>query len=496
MRIAVVGGGASAVCVLDALARLPQLAGDLTVFEPSPHLWRGRPYQRDAEVVLINSPAEDMSVRHGDEGHFQRWLARRSRLAGEPVPDFAPRSVYGEYLEDSAENSLVRLRSRGWRADVVREAVTEAVRSGAQIALRAGDVLSRPFDYLVLAVGGGAPQDVFGLNGCPGFVRDPYPTAGNLNMIGPDERVAVIGTGLTAVDVVIALDANGHRGPVSVVSRSGVLPAVRQHTIDHELKHFTPVQLHAMASRNKQVDLPHVARLFSLELTETDAGFEEVLTEIFNVREEPPAQRLRRQLAEVGSAGKGLRILQKAVHGCGPDLWPMLPETVRKEVLGTYYRILMSLCCPMPPRSARTLLGLIEAGQLAVCGGLRSVRPLPRGGFAVRTDGSEWTVDRVVNGANAPRRRIPPEAEPLVGSLCSARLAVPHPDGGLCVRTSTSRLTGDDPDGPGIYAVGDIAGGTFFFTFGVPSLADRSHDIVTDVLAAEIMNRTGEITHV
>lgn len=496
MRIAVVGGGASAVCVVDALARLPQLSGDLTVFEPAPHLWRGRAYQPDAEVVLINATAGDMSVRHGDEGHFERWLTEQCGRLGRPVPDFAPRSVYGDYLEHTVEEDLARLRERGWRTSVARQGVTGASRAGGRVVLRTDAGPCPPFDHVVLAVGGGRPKDTFGLAGHPGFVGDPYPVTRTLSAIGPDERVAVVGTGLTAVDVVIALAANGHRGPISLASRMGVLPAVRQHAIDHELKHFTPTQLHAMASRDKQIDVRHVARLLSLELTETNADFEEVLAEILNVDQEPPVQRLRRQLAEVSSARTGLRILQKAVPGCGPDLWPMLPEKVRKDVLGSYYRILMSLCCPMPPRSARTLVRLIDDGQLAVHGGIRDIEARPDGGFRVVAGGREWMVDHVVNGVSASRHRIPPRASGLIDALTECGLAVPHPDGGLCARTESSRLTGGGPDGPGVYAVGDITGGTFFFTFGVQSLVDRSHDIVTDILAAEIMDRTGENSYV
>ncbi|WP_261566383.1 FAD/NAD(P)-binding protein [Frankia gtarii] len=496
MRIAVVGGGASAVCVIDALARLPQLSGDLTVFEPAPHLWRGRAYQPDADVVLINSTVKDMSVRHGDEGHFERWLADRYALAGEPVPDFAPRAVYGDYLEQAVEEDLARLRERGWRTAVVRQSVTGASRVGGRVVLRTDAGPWPPFDYVVLAVGGGQPKDTFGLAGCPGFIGDPYPVTSALSAVGPAERVVVIGTGLTAVDVVIALAAGGHRGPISLVSRMGALPAVRQHTITHELRHFTPTQLHAMAGRDKQIDIPHIARLLSLELTETNADFEEVLAEILNVSQEPPVQRLRRQLTEVSSVRTGLRVLQKAVPGCGPDLWPMLPEKVRKDVLGSYYRILMSLCCPMPPCSARTLLQLIDGRQLSVLGGIRYVEALPEGGFCVATDNRKWTVDRVVNGVSAPRHRIPSGAARLVDALTDSGLAVLHPDGGLCAQTESSRLTGDAPAGPGVYAVGDITGGTFFFTFGVPSLVDRSHDIVTDILAAEIMNRTEENSYV
>jgi uncharacterized NAD(P)/FAD-binding protein YdhS len=103
----------------------------------------------------------------------------------------------------------------------------------------------------------------------------------------------------------------------------------------------------------------------------------------------------------------------------------------------------------------------------------------------------ELAAGYVVNGVNAPAHRIPLGARRLVNALYHERLAMPHPDGGLCVDTATSQLVAPSPGGPRIYAIGDIAGGTFFFTFGVPSLVDRCHDIVTDLIATE-RNRTRE----
>ncbi|MFD5074447.1 FAD/NAD(P)-binding protein [Streptomyces sp. NPDC058371] len=480
MNIAIVGGGASAVCVVDKLARSTHPSGELTVFDPSPHLWRGRAYQRDAEVVLVNSPAEDMSVREGDSGHYERWLAVHGHTA-----EFAPRTVYGDYLEFSAREGIARLRERGWQVTIVREAVAGVLRIGDQVVLHTNSGLHTPCDYIVLAVGGGHPRDAFGLAGKPNFVGEPYPVARTLSAIAPDDSVAVIGTGLTAVDVLIALHSRGHRGPITLLSRHGVLPAVRQQPISYQPKHFVPERLHAMAGRTGQVALADVIELLRLELAEACADLDEVWEEISCVRAEAPAARLRRQLADVGCRRIGVRVMQQAVHVCGPDLWPLLPESTRQHILGRHYRTLMSLCCPMPPSSATTILRLIDSGQLTVLSGVQRTVPSTVGGFRITTDSTELAVCHVVNAVNASAHRVPPGARRLVNALYAERLAMPHPDGGLCVDTATSRLVGTSLSNPGIYAIGDIAGGTFFFTFGVPSLVDRSHDIVTDILATE-----------
>src|SRR5262245_13817052 len=135
MDIAIIGGGAAAVGLLDALAQAGA-PGSVTVFEPSPHLWRGRPYGPDLDSVLVNVPPAIMSIRHGDRDHYAAWLGARATAhmderLGHPI---IPRALYGRYLEDTAEKAATELGVR-----VVESAVVAVTRSGGRLAVRTGD---------------------------------------------------------------------------------------------------------------------------------------------------------------------------------------------------------------------------------------------------------------------------------------------------------------------------------------------------------------------
>ena len=482
-KIGVVGGGASAVCLLDALSQREEAPDAVIVFEPSPHLWRGRAYQPDASSVRVNAPPDDMSVRFGDSRHFEDWLDARGVVVGgsrdhvDPWSGvrFVPRALYGDYLEHSARAALRVLVERGTRVELVRRAVTGARRIPEGVVLRsaAGEV---EVDYTVLCVGGGRPADVYGLAGCPRFVADPYPVASRLTGIAPDQDVAVVGSGLTAVDVALSLAARGHRGRISLLSRSGVLPAVRQRPVHHVLRHFTPGRFRAMAARGQSLTLAEAVAVMRAELADAGVSFEAVAREVSATGGEDPVARLRRQFGAVSDPGLGLRILQRSVPDTGPDVWPLLPEADKSTVLRDHYRTIMSLCCPMPPSSAAALLSLVDDGRLAVVRGLSGIAPAD-GGFLVTTENGTSRADVVVNAVNAPRHRIPPGAEPLLSALVDTGAAARHERGGLAVERATSRLTVDDQPDPRLYALGDLAGGSLFFTFGVPSLVDRAFDI-------------------
>ncbi|GIH72489.1 FAD/NAD(P)-binding protein [Sphaerimonospora thailandensis] len=493
IRIGVVGGGAAAVCLLDALSQATPVPAVVTVFDDSPTLWRGRAYQPDATAVRVNAPPDDMSIRAGDPHHFERWFAERG-LAGEAVDAetadpwsgvrFVPRATYGDYLEQSARTALRVLLDRDCEVHVVREAVVHGAAPGSGMELEAGSGDRYEMDVVVLCVGGGGPADSYGLSGMPGFIGDPYPVVGRLAVIDPDEPVAVIGSGLTAVDAVLALAAVGHRGPISMLSRRAVLPAVRQCPADYRLAHFTPETFRAL----KSMPIGEAFEIMRAELRHADVDIPALIREVTGTEVEDPVERLRRHLAAVDHPDLGLRILQRAVPDTGPDVWPILPEHDKSYLMSEHHRTIMSLCCPMPPANGHRLLALIESGQLDLPRGLREIKFVD--GFqAVLADGVR-DYSTVVNAVSAPTHRIPSGAGALIASLRRCGLVERHPRGGLDVERATSRLRVGGRTDDRIYALGDLAAGALFFTFGIPSLVDRAVDIVAAINTAPVSTAT------
>ncbi|WP_083866795.1 MULTISPECIES: FAD/NAD(P)-binding protein [Frankia] len=503
-RIGVIGGGASAVCLLDALAHQHDLpAGNLAIFDGGRHLWRGRPYQPDLDAMRVNAIPRDMSVRAGDDGHLAEWLAARRLVVGaessflDPVSGapFIPRALYGNYLEQSARVALVTLAARGWSVELHRRMVHRAVPTRHGLVLRTADGEEHEVDYAVLATGAGRPADPYGLAGCTGFVRDPYPAAERLAAIRRDDDLAVIGSGLTAVDVTLALAARGHTGRIRLHSRQAVLPAVRQRPARFTPRHVTAARFRAMAASGGSLALADLIVMIGAELAAAGENLDAVRTEIDAARREEPTHRLRRQLGAVNAPGGPLRILQQIMPDVGPDVWPLLPERDKDRLLATHHRAFMSLCCPMPPASAVALLGLLESGQLELIGGLERIERIEwtegadgadgaepgDGGFVASSAHGRHRAAVVVNAVNGRLGGATDLTAPMLTSLVDAGLAEPHPRGGFRLERATSRLTVDGRPSRRLFALGDLAMGSVFFTFGIQSLVDRAVDIVTSI---------------
>ncbi|NDU76676.1 SidA/IucD/PvdA family monooxygenase [Actinomadura sp. DSM 109109] len=476
MRIAIIGAGATAVGVLDALAASEAGAAEVTVFEPSEHLWQGRPYGPDLDSVLVNAPPAIMSIRHDDPGHYASWLgperaaAHMDNLLGQPL---VPRSLYGAYLADTAEAALARLRRRGWRTRVVAARIVAAADSsgGSSLTLRTDDGNDHPADHVALCVGKGAPQDYYGLGGAPGFVNDPYPLAHTLGQVPAEAGVAVIGSGLTAVDVVVSLTARGHTGPITLVSRSGMLPHVWQRPLGHRPAHLTVERVEALRREHGGVAFDDLAGLLRAEMAEAGEDFAHLAADLLAARSEEPARRLRRQLAAVDDPRIGRRVLQVAAHTVGPYAWRLLPEPDRERLRG-HFRLANSVTSPMVPVNAAALLRLFESGQLTMMTGLRKIEAV-EGGFRMGGDGGDLDADVVVNAVNPPPQAVPRAAEPLVTSLLADGLAAPHPSGGLV------------PADPRLHVVGDLIGGGSFITSSIPGLAAAGTRTASGLLAAQ-----------
>ena len=73
------------------------------------------------------------------------------------------------------------------------------------------------------------PCEAVGALDYPQYIADPWHEPG-LAEVAPEAPVAIVGTGLTAVDVVLSLLDQGHTGPITAISRRGLIPHRHEQT--------------------------------------------------------------------------------------------------------------------------------------------------------------------------------------------------------------------------------------------------------------------------
>lgn len=212
-RFVIVGGGASGVLLAAQLLRSADPALRVALVEKSGAFGRGLAYSTTLDAHVLNVGAHNMSAFADDPDHFRRWLAGRGIEPAPGRPLFAPRRLYGDYLGDIAarlaEREPVRLTLLHGEAVSVARAGP-----GVTVGLAGGSALEA--DAAVLAAGHDPQPGNFAFAVRRGEPADtPLP---------PDAPVLILGAGLSMVDAWLGLKAQGHAGPVFVLSRRGLLP--------------------------------------------------------------------------------------------------------------------------------------------------------------------------------------------------------------------------------------------------------------------------------
>ena len=225
LMICVVGGGLSGAAA--AIACLAEISRPfrLVVIEPGPTLGRGVAYGAHHPMHLLNVRTRDLSVRASQPGDFLNWAFRQldqgenhAGLHEGLAHTFLPRLLFGEYVRQCFFESVEA------RPDVelkLLKAVATACRcTGAsfRLDLDNGEAVAADIVLLATAYGLLGPVDTGAL-----APFDALPS----ERLNSARHIALIGSGLTMVDVLMSVRRDGFQGKVTVISRRGQLP--RQH---------------------------------------------------------------------------------------------------------------------------------------------------------------------------------------------------------------------------------------------------------------------------
>ncbi len=413
------------------LERSPEVR--VTVFDPAP-LGSGIAYGTDNPGHLLNVPAARMSARPEDPDHFLAWLAAQSDWrpqAGITPRSFAPRRVYRAYLQDLLAPWPGRLTH-------VRQAVTALQPDAAGVRLSTANGDSLRFDAAVLATGNGAGP----LAQPAGLAYWRHPSGFELPPAAP---VAILGNGLSMVDSVIALLDAGHRGPITTISRHGLIP--RPH------------------AAGPHPELP-LAPPANLRLATLAAWF----------------RHLRRE---------GRHDWRQAMELLRPQtqaIWLGLSEAEKRRFLRHARPWWDVHRHRMPPELHERMARAQAAGQWRiVAGSLTADRSRTAGIVEVRHRGSqrveaiaaEHLIDCRGQGGGGGMAE-----NPLLAGLVAAGLAQRGFAGlGLAVTADCAVIDAEGRASDRLHAVGPLTLGTFWEIIAIPDIRVQARDLATRLLA-------------
>ncbi len=459
--VAIVGGGFSGTAVAFHLLRDARAGLGIVLVEPAAELGRGLAYATPSDSHRLNVPAGRLGLDPAHEAGFIDWL--QARQLPYVASNFVSRHLLGAYAASELERVARAATQAGVGFRHLRASVIAIDRPRAPFRLRLSDGSVVEADHVVLATGPLPPAMPPGAHPVTwagaGMLPDPWHGEAFAGL-PRSQDVLLVGSGLTAVDIVLQLRDSGHQGRIHLLSRRGMLP--QPHRANETLP---PVGVSPVALGD-ELRLRHVVAA------------------------------VRAWIARTEAAGGNWRDGMGSLRALTPRLWQRLSVRDRRQFLrhlqpfwdthrhrfsaGIHARLQALLADGHVQVHAGRLSGIArrEDGQL-------QVRWRVRGGAGQ----ASVAVARVVN-CTGPTAHMGRALDALHASLREAGTLSPDPLGqGLLVDPSLQLLDASGIAVEGLYYVGPMLKAQRWEAVAIPELRLHARDVARRILEQEERGR-------
>ncbi|RSK23906.1 hypothetical protein EI290_21675 [Hymenobacter metallilatus] len=440
------------------VVQLARLSGDLPydcdvhLVEPRPVPGPGLAYTARRPEYLLNVRSQFLSAFPDQPDHFQNWL----RLTSPEIcqQEFCSRQSYGRYLQQLVSQVLEWPSLNGFRFTWHNQAAQSVqVHPTSQVAtVQLQDGTRVPSEYVVLALGNFPPSPPASRNTDylhhANYHGNPW-AQGALRNIGTHDTVLLIGTGLTAIDVLLGLRTDGHQGVVTAVSGHGRWPAA------HKFQEAAYPDFYADELR----------------------GADTVLAVLHIIR---------RHIRAAEAQGINWRTVLDAIRPHLGSIWAAWPQLEQARFLRHLAGIWSVLRHRSPPQNAATVQEMMRTGQLQQeIGRVKDIVPMTNNLRVTIQKGQEpprQLMARHVITCTGPLLDYSRIQEPVVGSLRESGHLQPdtlH----LGIRTDAhgALLDARGQASAVLFTLGPSRRPDFFESTAVPELREQAVALATEL---------------
>lgn len=450
-KIVVIGAGFAGTMTAAHLLD-PRLAtGPLRILliERQPPAGPGVAFGTADPAQLLNVPAAEMSAWPDQPDHFAAWL-RAEGLSAE-APAFAERGHYGRYLQDQLQ-AAIRQAPADRGLEIIRDEAIGLLPDQGRLEIRLASRAVVVADRVVLAPGHFPPARPAGLpealTHAAWYVGEPWSPAA-LDPLPPGSEALLVGTGLTAVDLAVALLDHAGAARVHLVSRRAQLP------LAWEPPGAWPAWLDPETAPTR------TSRLLAM---------------------------IRAEARRAETQGASWRAAFDRLRPHTGRLWQRLPLVERRRFLRHARPYWDAHRQAMPPATAARVVALRADGRLEVhAARLSGLEPTETGARAQLSPRQAppfgLDVARVIvcTGPEANSRRL---RNPLIQAVIGCGLGRPDPLYlGLDVTLAGALIDEDGSPGQQVWAIGTLRKGALWETAAVAELRDQARDVAAAVAA-------------
>ncbi|QDR63790.1 FAD/NAD(P)-binding protein [Mammaliicoccus sciuri] len=486
MKVAIIGMGTAGVSTLNQLAKHKKFKKiTVDIFDSVEDMGMGKPFQNDSDRLLINLPANQMSLSPDDTKDFKKWYKKNDDFDYGKAK-YLPRLVFGHYMKSILNDLLnkhdnIFVHKHKVDSCYVEEIKDERGQYKIDVCyIEDDEAVCQKYDYVFLTIGTLPYKDPYNLSGLKGYIESPYPTIKALRDVKENDDIAIIGTGLSSIDVIRFVMENHKQLPITVASRHAQFPTVRGIKHEINLKYITKDSIEKLKKTHKGIaPLKEIENLFAKECEYQNINLKKML---YRFKKDNVAN-MKYDLRHEDEVGHFQSFVEEVKHHMIP-VWNAMTIDDKTTFLEKYGHHFKRNANPMPQSSAKQLIEWIENEDIVVKEGLENVRKY-YGKFRIKYEGEqEETSYHYVINATGPKKHLSEltEEEHFIKGLENKQIIAAHPFGGILVMPYSNEVISPKfGTMPNLKVIGQLTSGVNFDVNGVSLLVDQSVRAVNDL---------------
>lgn len=419
-RIAIVGMGISGMGVLNAYYKMNPKDVQIDCYDSEESFGRGFPFREDVDAALLNVRPHIIGFDYENPTEFADWLKKQPEYADE---EFVPRKVYGEFLHENTMQILEKIP-----ATAIFEQVKDLdFDEENQKWTLSTDKTQENYDLVHLCCGELPTADYYNLKGQKNYIHSIYPLKKTLPQIQDGEHVCVIGTSLSAIDVMRYLYNHKKDIKISVFSNNTVFPTIRQKEVNVEERFLTRENIAEIKKHNngfmtfEQADtlIKQEYEQYGIDILALIEKYTQGFDSVETCLEEDKALQIAQSL-NIGI------VFNK--------MWQGLTDEDKDKFKERYSMYLSTLFSPMPEKTGKMLVEKKEIKQLNVLENVKKIIKKDSVFLIQNEDGKTLCeADWVVNATGLDSSFKSLKEGSLLYNLVQKGIILPYKYGGITV---------------------------------------------------------------
>lgn len=354
-KIAIIGMGISGMAVASAYAKEVDPGNiEIHCYDSEESFGRGFPFREDSDQILINLNKEKISFDYENLKDFKDWLDKKGYSYGR----YVPRHIFGLYTRDRLKGTMKKIDAKKITS-IVKRLEWNKYKNKWELETDSGYI--EYFDRVHLCCGELPQMDPFNLASYDKYIDPIYPSNQMLKSINHEDRVAIIGTSLAAVDITRYLLIEKDVKRIYMFSRSNIIPTLRLKPKDLDLNIITyETCLDIIESGNGIISFEKFDELFNKEL-----GFHGLIFNKLMEKYTPGVKSLKKSIKEEEDLAKIQGIFSQLTLILNL-VWSAFSLTDREKFNDKYEDFIQAFGNPLPIPTGKILLDAIDSNRLIV----------------------------------------------------------------------------------------------------------------------------------